>query len=527
MLAEKTDQPEIEFWNYLYRGHRACLEKDRQAFVAATFHLWQKVILRFELESLLFPRGTAQAGFVRNLPYLYENLAHLTIRKAIIENEIPDLYPLSALILDIQPKLSLENGYKALVDQVVERMQGAGSDNRNLNFAVALLEATARRYDFEDEKNPAELGAKFHLANKYYLLAARWADTGKGKAALLTEEMGFLNYILRRFGQGETTPAVKAFFAGLPSQAGEKLDLAIAAYDRLAAPAIEQENGRKQGYEDRKTYQQAMHRLWDASAKLAFVLSDYYRSNRPAENAADIFPAARPLEQYCDLFARYARNNPDIIPDNAYFLTAFAARQLAGLYRQHANYSTDNRANSLAFAYQLQAAELFPLDLPGVLQTAFQSSLDGRVGDYFQHFTPLATRLRQSASAADWSARHPGEFAELIDLVPTVVPEVLDNAFLLLQQVPEGETAEDDLFAQAVALTRQRMADNGERKGLAAGDGSIAASGQAVAGKLPYFELKNQLYGATESPVHEYLRTLFNEIPYEKHPYVALLAQVR
>ncbi len=529
VLAEKTEQPEVAFWNDIYRCQRACLTKDRNAFIAAAFHLWQKVILRFELETLLFPNGTAQVGFVRNLPYLYENLAHLVIRKAIVEREIADLYPLSALILDIQPKLTVENGYKEIVGQVVARMQGAGSDNRNLNFAVALLEATDKRYDFEDEKDAAELAAKYHLTRKYYLLAASWADTGKGKAALLAEQMGFLNYVISRFGSNENAPAAKAFFANLPLLASEQLEQAIASYDRLAAPAVEQSDGRTEGFEDRKVYLQSMHQLWDATAKLAFVLSDYYRNNRP-QNDADIFPAARPLEQYCDLFARHARSNPQIVPDNAYFLTAYAARELADLYRRHALYSTDNRANNLAFAYQLQAAELFPLDLPGVLQLAFQSTLDGRVPDFFQYSTPLATRLRASGNAASWSSRHPGEFAGLIGLLPTVVPEVFENAFFLLQHMPEKETSEDILFATTVTMAKTLMAGTATGRKAEkppAARGETASKSPEADLTSPYFELKSHLYGATESPLHEFLRTLFNEIPYENHQYVALLKKAR
>ncbi len=530
VLAEKTDQPEIEFWTDIYRCHRACLDKDRKALIAAAFHLWQNVILRFELETLIFPNPEAQIGFVRNLPFLYENLAHLILRKAIVEQEIPDLYPLSSLILDIQPKLSLENGYKTMVDQVVERMHGVNSDNRNINYAVALLEATAKRYDFEDEKDPANLPAKYNLTRKYYLLAYDWADTGKGKAALLTEQMGFFNYVIRRFG-GTEESLPPAFFTHLPAQAREYLETGIGFYDQLAAAGIEQANGRSEGFEDRKIYVQGMHQLWDSTAKLAIILADYNRRNRPPEDAGRIFPAARPLEMYCDLFARHARNNPDIVPDNAYFLTAYAARELAALYRQHARYSTDSRADQLAFAYQLQAMEIFPLDLPGVLQLAFQSTVDGRVRDYFQYSTPLAARLRASEGAAGWSDRHPGEYVALVNLVPSVVPEVIDNAFLLLQHVPEGEMPEDELFVRTVAMGKILVVETAAARDTEAKLDAIGRGAAAdLPGKIvaqPFFELKNRLYGATENPVHSFLRTLFNEIPYDAHQYVALRQNLR
>jgi len=51
--------------------------------------------------------------------------------------------------------------------------------------------------------------------------------------------------------------------------------------------------------------------------------------------------------------------------------------------------------------------------------------------------------------------------------------------------------------------------------------------GAADAGEPSFFEFKSELYGATDSPVHLFLRTLFNEIPYENHQYVALRGKMR
>jgi hypothetical protein len=171
VLAKKTGQPEVEFWSYVYGAQLACQKRDRAVFTTEIYRIWQNVILRYELENLLFPADAMQTGFVRTLPFLYENIAFLIIRTAILEKEIPELYPLGTIILDIHPKLSLDNGHKALVDQVVERMRGVNSDNNNPNFAVALLEATATRYEFEDEKDDVRLTAKYNLARKYYQMA--------------------------------------------------------------------------------------------------------------------------------------------------------------------------------------------------------------------------------------------------------------------------------------------------------------------------------------------------------------------
>ncbi|MGK2907107.1 MAG: hypothetical protein ACSLFH_12265, partial [Desulfuromonadales bacterium] len=454
VLAHKTEQPEIEFWYYMYGAHSASLAKDREAFVTEMYRLWQNVIIPMEVETRNFPMQSAQAGFVKNLPFLYENLVHLLFRKAILEQEISDLYALNAMILDIQPKLTVENGYKTMAEQVVERMRGPSSDNKNVNFAVALLEATAKRYDFEDEKDDAQLAPEFFQTLKYYNLANSWADTGKGRTAILTQYMGYMNYVLRRFSDPDDELSSNQYFQNLPAMANDQMETAFQAYNRLAAPAIENMNGLTEGFEDRKTYLQGMHQLLDSTAKLSIILSDFYKTNHEPGQRVDTYAAISPLEQYSNLFNRYAQTNAEVLPDNAYFLAAYAATELGALYREQARFSTDNRADAAAFAYQMQAIEIFPLDLPGILQTAFQCSLNGQVQEYFQYSRPLTARLRVSSVAAVWTSRNPTDFNGLIALVPKVVPNVIDNAFVIIGHFPEEQASEDVLFARAVAMAR-------------------------------------------------------------------------
>jgi hypothetical protein len=528
LLAHKTDHPEIEFWYYIYGAHFACQAKDRDAFVTEMYRLWQNVIIPYELETRNFPTETAQAGFVKNLPFLYENVVHLIIRKAILEQEIPQLYALNVMILDIQPKLTVENGYKTMAEQVVERMHGPNSDNKNINFAVALLEATAKRYDFEDEKDTAQLATKYNLTRKYYNLANSWADTGKGHTVIMTQYMGFMNYAIRRFSDPADALSSIDYFQNLPAMANDELEAAFLTYDRFANPIVEQNNGLSEGYEDRGSYLQAMHQLLDATAKLAIVLSDHYKISHEPGQAVDTYAAANPLERYTRLFGRFATTNAAVLPDNAYFLAAYAANELGALYRERARYSTDNRAEALAFAYQMQATEIFPLDLPGVLQMAFECSLNGQVRQYFQYASPLTARLRVSNVAATWTSSNQTEFGNMISLMPKIVPDVIDNAFVLLGHFPEEQASEDVVFTRAVAMARALD----DRKSVPPektdellseiGQGNFSGGDKVY----PFFELKSQLYAAPDSPVHSYLRALYNEIPYESHQYVALLGKV-
>ncbi len=536
VLAHKTEVPEVTLWYYIYGAHSASLAKDRDAFVDEMYKLWQNVVIPLELETRNFPTQSAQAGFVKNLPYLYENLVHLLIRKAILEQEIPGLYALNVMILDIQPKLTVENGYKTMAEQVVERMRGPNSDNKNVNFAVALLEATAKRYDFEDEKDEAQLATKYSQTRKYYNLASSWADTGKGQTAILTQYVGFMNYVIRRLSDPADVLSSNQSFKNLPELANDLLEQAFQTYNRLADPSIEVTNGLAEGYEDRRSYLQSVHQLLDASAKLAIVLSDFYKADAGSGQQTDNFAAASPLERYCGVFNRYAASNAEVLPDNAYFLAAYAATELGVLYRERARFSTDNRADAAAFAYQMQATEIFPLDLPGVLQMAFQCSLNGQVQKYFQYSHPLTVRLRISNAAATWASRNQTDFDKLVALVPTVVPDVIDNAFVLLGHFPEEQTSENVLFSRAVAMARFLSGkpttspdiSDGALSEIGRGNFAGVAGSAATGGneEFPFFELKSQLYAAPDSPVHSYLRALFNEVPYENHQYVALQSKL-
>jgi hypothetical protein len=537
VLAKKTGQPEIEFWNYVYGTHNALRRGDRNAFIGEIYKIWQNVILPFELETLLFPSQSAQSGFVRSLPFLYENVVHLVVRKGILEAEFPKLHPLATILLDIHPKLSLENGHKAMVDRIVERMRGVNSDNNNLNFAVALLEATSTRYEFEDERDETRLGSKYHITRKYYQLAFEWADTEKGKMAALTDQMGFMNYVIRRFGDRREMLFSRAFFNNAPSLAHDRMEQAFEIFDRLAASQVQEEGYRSQGFEDRETYLQGMHQLLDSGAKLAIVLSSFHRADGGAGTGAGNFAALRPLEHFCALFDRHAAHNSEALPDNAYFLAAFAAGELADLYRAHTRYSIDDRASTLAFAYQLQAVELFPLDLPGLLQLALQSTVDGRVRDYFEYSRPLTMRLRTSTDLDGRAALAAAEFASLTNLLPVIVPEVIENVFLFLPHFPQEERSEEALFTTTVSMARTLSArrSSASQEKIEEMLAAIGMQGEALPAEqtepgdpqnYPYFELKSRLYASPNDPIHGFLRDLFHEVGHGDHSYVRMMRRL-
>lgn len=552
-FSDKQPQGDVAFWQHLFVAYRQMAHKDSPRFVSAVFSLWENVVLKQEVDDILMDTDRAKVGFVKELPHLYENIAHLVIRRAIIEQEMPGLAPLGTVILSIGDKLTLDNGYKNLVKAIAERMDGVSSDNYNLNFAVAFLEGTANRNDFESATDPDLLVAKFTGARKFYQLAYSWADTNKGRATIMSQYMGFLTYVTRRMSDPKDPVATIRFFEQLPGMAAAYLDQGIDLYDILALRSRQANGYTADGYYKRGNYLTSMHRLWDASGKLSIILADYYKSRRKAHEIETLFPVESPLLKYCALFQRHARIDQDIVPDNAYFLAAYAARELADLYQQLSEYSTGVDANSLFFAYQLQALELFPFDITTILQLAYQSNMDGRVENYFQYMTPIAERLEQSKVVDLWLANHDTTFNAMIGHVGKDIPGIMLNAYTLLNVIRESEGTEDGFYRKAIVLEKvfdARTSDDAAVDPLMQTLGKADFSGvqpvllvaqplqSGVFGSkvdsilndgniYPFTRLKNKLYGSLDGPEHGFLRALFYEIPYDQHQYVQLIRSLQ
>jgi hypothetical protein len=553
VFSDKQPQGDVAFWRHLFAAYRQMSLKDSPGFVASVYSLWENVVLKLEVDDILMDADRAKVGFVKELPHLYENIAHLVIRRAIIEQEMPDLASLGTVILSIEDKLTLENGYKTLVEAIAERMDGVSSDNYNLNFAVAFLEGTANRNDFESATNPDILIAKFNAARKFYQLAYSWADTNKGRATIMAQYMGFLTYVTRRMSDPDDPVATTRFFEQLPGVAAAYLDKGIELYDTLAVRANQPNGYIADGYYKRSNYLMSMHRLWDASGKLSIILADYYKERRKAHEIETLFPVESPLLKYCALFQKHARIDQDIVPDNAYFLAAYAARELADLYQQLSEYSTGVEANSLFFAYQLQAIELFPFDITTILQLAYQSNLDGRVENYFQYMTPIAEKLQESKVVDMWLTNHDTPFNAMIGHVGKDIPGIMLNAYTLLNVIRESQGTEDGFYRKAIVLEKvfdARTSDEADvdpvmltigKADFTVGEQGALLDGTRLSGVFaarvadilndgqvyPFTRLKNKLYGSLDGPEHGFLRALFYEMPYDEHQYVQLIRSLR
>ena len=541
VLSGKMELSNIAFWNYLFQAYIDLEKKDRDAFVSSVFQIWQNVILQLEAEDV-FMMGSrnSKTEFVRNLNFLYENLAHLIITRAIIEKTTPDLYPLGVIVRSLRDKLTSENGYKNIIESLVERMHGLKSDNSNLNFAVAFVEATASQYEFEDEKSEALIASKYNLTHIYYDLALSWADSLKGRAAILTQRMGFTSYIIRRLIDEDNLLSKNKLFTDLPSKSSQLVKEAFSLYDQLWQPTVQSNGFINTGFNKKSNYSMAMQQLWDSSAKLLMMQSAYYKSIRKPDKLEDLYMAESPLLQYLSFFKRYVGENSELVPDNAFYLAAYSAKELGDLYSKASKFTTRIEIHNLAFSYQLQAVELFPLDIMGILQLAHHTNQEGRLNRYLQQAGPVAFRFRNSRIASTWPDGHSSDYKNCVLLVKDIIPEIIDKGYFMVKFLQQsGEKgSEDELYSKAVVMTRLLMATKTSysEETIENALSSIAkqsftdesvngilndalpAEMHDVANSIPEIELKyrfsslkNELYGSMNNSIHSYLRELYYE----------------
>ena len=541
VLSGKQELSIVAFWHYLFEAYSDLVKKDRDAFIRSVLHLWQDVILKLEVDEIF-------TGFeIFETEFIYENIAHLIITRAIVQNTIPDLYPLNVIILSVKEKLTSENGYKNIVKAIAERMHGLKSDNFNLNFAVSFVEATANQYDFEDEKSSDLVVSKYNLARVYYELALSWANTRKGKAAILTQYMGFSNYVIRRLIDGDNLLAANPFFTNLPGKGSKLVEDSMVLYAQLSKPRIIKSKFAAEGFNEKSDYIEAMHQLWDSSAQLLMTLFSYYKTDHRSDRIRDKNIAESVLLKYLSFFHKYAKTNSEIVPDNAFFLAAYATSELSELYRQAMNYSTEIKINDLALTYQLKAIEIFPLDIIGILKLAHQTNQEGRHNRYRKYVSPLALRLRASKVTSIWLNNHSTDYNNSLAMISSVIPDIIDNACFLVNFLRNsvGSDSEESVYNKTVVMIKLLMAlkTSGSEKIINDALSSIAiqdftdknktvndivqialpADLHVLVNSIPAIEtryrstrLKNELYASPHNPIHSYLRELYYENPNRK-----------
>ncbi|MBW2593019.1 MAG: hypothetical protein JRE58_08495, partial [Deltaproteobacteria bacterium] len=317
-------------------------------------------------------------------------------------------------------------------------------------------------------------------------------------------------------------------------------------------PWIQKGEFKTEGFQKKSSYIDAMHQLWDATGKLMLMLSAYYEET--GGGAEEQYTTESSLQKYFSLFRRYASEQSEIVPNSAFFMAYYAANEMAAVYRKAARYSTTIDINNLAFAYQLQAVELFPLDITGILQLAYQANQEGRHNIYLQYAIPLAARLNLSKASGIWLDHHATEYRASISGITGFIPEVIENAPLLINfiQKSKGNESQEELFNKAIVMAKVLSAYKANPIAVKINDILLAiaehdfsdqskpvrAMLQEILPKeaatfidtIPEIDthyrisaLQNALFGSPKHAVHSYLRELYYETPYENHMHRGLL----
>ena len=552
-ISGKKELVKVSFWYYLFQAYDHLIDENRNEFIKSVFALWNNCILKLELDTLVKQSYYNQSDQNNFIPYYYENIAHLIIRKAIIKHHMKNLTQLSIIIMSLNNKLTIDGGYEHFVAAIVARLQGLKSDNYNLNFAVAFVDATANQHEFEDETLPHLIVSKYNSVRRSYKKTLSSADTNKGKTAVLTQYMGFNSYLLRRLIDKDKLLSANSLSPNVVKEAFALVDRSIALYDQLAESLAREDEFLKEGFSERSNCIKAMHQMWDSSAKLLMTLSLYYRESEQLNESARKSFAEAPLIKYLSFFDRYAKVNTEVVPDNAFFLAAYAASQLSDLYMVAAKYSTSIQTNDWAFNYQVQAVELFPLDILGILKLAHQAEREGRHSIYLQYVVPLASRLRDSNVTRIWSGASLTSHRHIIAIITNVIPNIVDNAFVFinsLQQV-EGAQTEEELYNKIIIMSKLYVAlkeknmqkeipfiltsvvkyyphDIKSLKRIV--DDALMSDSRGTIISIPEMKekyhiskLKNELYASPDIKMHSFLRELYFENPDKIHHYLLAL----
>jgi hypothetical protein len=360
--------------------------------------------------------------------------------------------------------------------------------------------------------------------------------------------MGFNNYTVRRLAEKDALLLSNAVFLDVPEQARQQADTSMGLYHQLADSANRQNKFAQDGFYKRSNYVQAMHQLWDSTAKLLMTLTSYHQVNRQADQVGQTGAAeAFPLE-YLTMFNQFAREDADIVPNNAFYLAAYAAGRLSAMYTEAQQYSKNMHYNNLAFAYQLQAVELFPLDAVGILKLAYQTDQENRPRIYFQYVAPLATRLRDSTISWSWLEKNLTEHKDAIQIAVNVVPDIVENAFIYLNalQQSKGAQTEEVIYKKLLvmnslflALKEQTLDDQIPetlnsvstrdfsdkavslekifRAALPPGARDSALTPPELETQFSIDRLKNELYAAPDNQIHSFLRELYFEDKVKYH----------
>ncbi len=557
-IAKRRITPRTKFWNNLILAHKRLAQRDAVGFSHHVFRLWIDVIQVLEKGQIMAGSKLGTTGFINSLPYLYENMLHLVLYHGITRHKLPKLHSLASIIWSLQDRLEPGKGYYQLAASIWNRMYGATSDNFNISFAMAILEGEIRWIDFEGSRSSVEAAGAFKESRAYYELALEWADTRKGKAAAMTRLMQSMIKTLNGMAQGSDIMS-DPIFDKVPADAAQFAASGRSLYVELSSATFIDGGWRSGGFEKKEDYVMAMHDLWTNIAQVDIMLAQYYRqvmakANEPAKNLVYFEKLSEPLFDYLDFFDEFTKKgHKSIVPDNAYFYAAYIAGEVADLHLMRAPYSDDREEYDFAFARQLQAIEIFPLDVMAILSLGMETSQEGTLATYMENVWPIADRLEKSKTIRDWATYKNYPYINEIRSLQNIIPEALKSAPSMIGLAGNGkrgkELIDDTLLLTQVQKNILQSDFSGKADAVLADIARDLREGRdiisSVEKNLPadvvsqivdvmyhikicrYTEFKKTLFRDPYNIHHSLLRGIYHEVPNGNKRYVKLLNTVR
>ncbi len=512
-LEGRLGRHENRYWYYYILAQRALEKGHRFDFVGDVLSLWLGVVVPLEapyetLDTLSLTESP-NSGFAAALPYIYENVARLTLIRSQQMGLDRDLDPLGAIVRlladgrvgghpEVIPVAASSKEYLA---RIIERLNGPESDAGSLTFTLALFEATklhdtARGLLASEGLSPKTIEA-MRLASGAYQTALDRADTVQGQCAVYRR-------VLRQLG--EVYAAKQRLGVDPELEIPFTIEGAIEVYAKLALAG--EDGWQDLGYRanGREAYVTAMRGLWEEIQETILNAATYYLArSQQAPNLADenAQHAARLYERYLSFFERFATaDQRGGVPDSAYFAAHEAAKGEGDAYLVYATHPLPE-AVELATRRYRSALTIFPFDRK--LYPALTGALErqGREPEYMELVRPVAAWVARSRSVDNWIAKAEAG-AETIATMRRALSDSLVIMYLgfgedagieqLEQSVRDLRAEREGLATQLAELERERGAEPGAPRGVeVAGPAAPAPDDGAPApGPLAYSELTRQ-----------------------------------
>ncbi|WP_419781829.1 hypothetical protein [Maridesulfovibrio sp.] len=453
---------DYRYWALFFNAHKHLDDGNRAEFIKAVYSIWREVLIPMYQDRL--SDFSTRNEFAINYKLHCINTLSLIIDQAIVGKRMSGLFPLGAVVENISQMFPTDqNPYLA----VVENFNGRSTDASNLNFTVAFIKARNEYIAQLRAKRREEYEKLFRDALMYFDLAYHWADTNKGRAAVLKERAKAMTSVWIAKDSADPRTDTPYFDQIFLNKSQKTIDVCLDTYERLAAPAgqrqkIMHDNAFVPGTDQ---YTTTLKELWKANADLV----EWQTINLCASGKYDNKQHAQTNHARQIVFAnKYLAGHgyKDIVPSTAFYLLGNNA---AGL----ADFSVDRLENfdsreSLVQAYNFQAYSIMldPFNLDRLVQfSVFLSKNTYPSKLYRDYFVPLGKIISESikhAATDDRYAIYSKELNYLGDTIPRLFPRLPQVTAYVRGETPDAYVRSaiilSNLFDALSSFSSERVA---------------------------------------------------------------------